>query len=184
MADDRDIIDVLLEDHQEFRTLFSELETADPHDRQELFAYAVERLASHEAAEEALVHRTVRDHVPEGREIAEAVLAEEADAEQLLKDMTEMEPDSQEFIAALARLRDQVLEHAQHEERDEFPRIREHLSADRRQDMGRRFQRICEAGPSRPHPGTPQTPEVRAALGPIVGAFDRARDTVREAFPD
>jgi hemerythrin superfamily protein len=183
VADDaRDILELLLEDHEDFRGLFDELDRTEPEQRDELFRYTVARLASHEAAEEAVVHSTVRDEVPGGREVAEARLEEEAEAERLLAQMSDMDATSEEFSEALVQLREEVLSHAEHEERDEFPKLREHLDADRRRDMGRIFETLRETGPTRPHPHTPQTPEVRAALGPIVGMFDRARDAARDAF--
>ncbi|QBI19165.1 hemerythrin domain-containing protein [Egibacter rhizosphaerae] len=184
MAEDRDIVELLLEEHREFRELFEELEAAARDEREELFRYTVARLASHEAAEEAVVHRTVRDDVPSGQAVAEAVLAEEDSAEHLLAEMADMDPTSDEFMESLGRLRDDVVEHAGHEERDEFPLIREHVDAERRREMGRRFQQLRDSGPTRPHPGTPQQPETRAAAGPIVGAFDRARDAARNVFAD
>lgn len=179
---DRDIVELLLEDHAEFRELFAELERTEPENREDLFRYTVARLASHEAAEEAVVHSTVRDDVPGGDEVAEARLSEEATAEQHLKDVADLDPTSAEFAEALGRLRDEVLTHAEHEERDEFPKLRTHLDADRRRDLGKTFQTLRDNGPTRPHPKTPQSPAVRAAAGPVVGLFDRARDAAREAF--
>lgn len=179
---DRDILDLLLDDHQDFRSLLDELQRTEPDQREDLFRYTVARLASHEAAEEAVVHRAVRDDVPGGKEVAEARMSEEAAAEELLANMADMDPSSDEFLVALGRLHDEVLTHAENEERDEFPRLREHVDADQRQTLGKRFQTLRDSGPTRPHPHTPQSPEVRAAAGPVVGMFDRARDAARNAF--
>lgn len=179
-----DIVDILLQEHQDFVQLFDDLEQAPPADREERFRYLVARLASHEAAEEALVHRTVRRDVPGGERVAEEVLAEEAEAEQLLADMGDLDPTTTEFMSALERLRIDVLAHATHEEVEEFPLIREHLDAERRRELGESFIKVRDAGPTRPHPGTPQNPTVRAMAGPVVGFFDRARDVVRDAFGD
>lgn len=178
----QDIVDLLLEEHQDFRRLFTELETTEPEFRDDLFHYVVARLASHEAAEESVVHPTLRDTVPGGQPIAEEVLEEEASAERLLADMADMDATSDEFAAKLRTLRDEVLSHAEHEERDVFPRIREHVEPQRRAEMAEAFTKLKESGPTRPHPNTPQKPEVRAAVGPIAGAFDRARDKAREIF--
>ncbi|GGI05148.1 hemerythrin domain-containing protein [Egicoccus halophilus] len=181
MADDRDIIDVLQADHDQFRRMFDELENAAGERRVELFHDLVAALASHEAAEEALVHKALRDEVPGGEELAEQVLAEESRGEELLAEVQDVEVDSTEFSTAVARLRKEIVGHAEHEERDEFPRLREHLSDERRRELGGRFEKLRAAGPTRPHPNTPQHPGVRAAVGPIVGVFDRARDAVRDA---
>ena len=182
MAEARDVIDVIQEDHVDFRGLFSELQTAPPDEREELFRHTVERLAGHEAAEEAIVHKALRDDVDEGERVAQEVLEEESSAEKLLAEMGELDPTSAEFMVALGNLERDVLSHAEHEEREEHPKLRQHIDAERRAEMGERFQTLRDMGPTRPHPKTPQTPEVRAAAGPIVGVFDRARDAVRKAM--
>lgn len=175
-----DIIDLILEDHDEVRELFSRLDTTDPEGRGELFETIVYELARHEAAEETIVHPTLRDEVPAGGSIAESVLEEESEAEQLMADMEKMDPTSDEFLAAFRRLRDDVLEHAEHEEDEEHPKLREQLTQERLREMGEGFEKLKEKAPTRPHPKTPQTPEVRAAVGPIAGVFDRMRDAARD----
>lgn len=175
-----DIIDLIHEDHQQVRELFSRIETTPPGERADLFQTIVYELARHEAAEETIVHPTLRDQVPGGESIASEVLEEESEAEQLLADMDEMDPESDEFLAAFRRLRDDVLEHAEHEEREEHPKLRAQLSTDQLRQMGEGFEKLKESAPTRPHPRTPQTPEIRAAVGPIVGVFDRMRDKARE----
>ena len=182
MAEERDVVAVIQDDHAEFRRLFAELETVPPDGREELFRYMVERLAGHEAAEEALVHKALRDDVPDGGELAQEVLEEENSAEDLLAEMDELDATSEAFMIALGNLKRDVLAHAEHEEREEHPKLRQQLDADRRAEMGKRFQMLRDTGPTRPHPKTPQKPEVRAAAGPIVGVFDRARDAVRKAL--
>ncbi|MFA9443936.1 hemerythrin domain-containing protein [Egicoccus sp. AB-alg6-2] len=179
---DQDIVDLLLADHREFRELFDELARSEDDFKQELFHYLVARLASHEAAEESVVHPALRDDVPGGEDVAVEVLREEAEAEKLLHRMTKMDIPSEEFTTALAQLDRDVSAHAEHEEREEFPRLREHLDAEHRRKMGAAFVTLREHGPTRPHPNTPQAPEVRAAVGPLAGVFDRARDKAREVF--
>jgi hypothetical protein len=76
----------------------------------------------------------------------------------LLAEMTDLDVGSSEFATALQRLEEEVLGHAEHEEREESPLLREHLDPDRRREMGERFQKVRDAGPTRPHPHTPQTP--------------------------
>lgn len=178
----QDVIELIQQDHQQVRQLFGQIETADADSRGELFHELVGELARHEAAEEAIVHPTLRDEVTNGQAIAEDVLEEENQAESLLARMEKMDPASDEFVDAFHSLRDDVLEHAEHEEREEHPKLREALSDERRQEMGQGWLKLKEIAPTRPHPHTPQTPEVRAAVGPVAGAFDRARDAARDLF--
>lgn len=175
-----DIIDLIQQDHDEVRELFGRLDTVSPQEREELFTTIVYELARHEAAEESIVHPTLRDEVAGGQTAAEDILQEESEAEDLMAEMEDMDPESDEFLDAFRRLRDDVLEHAEHEEDVEHPKLREELSEERRKEMGEAFTRLKEIAPTRPHPHTPQTPEVRAAAGPLAGLFDRMRDKARE----
>lgn len=177
-----DIIELLQSDHQEARRLMAEMEDTAPAQRENLFRHIVSELARHEAAEESIVHPTLRDEVPQGEHVAQAVLEEENQAEQLMADMEDMDATSTEFLASFRELRSSVEQHADHEEREEWPLLRQHISEQRRREMGEGFQKLKESAPTHPHPKTPQTPEVRAAVGPIAGVFDRARDKAREIF--
>ena len=178
----QDVIELIQRDHQQVRQLLGQIEAADPDSRGELFHELVGELARHEAAEETIVHPTLRDEVDGGRAIADQVLEEESEAESLLARMEKMDPASDEFVDAFRSLRDDVLQHAEHEERQEHPKLREALSEQRREEMGQGWLKLKKTAPTRPHPHTPQTPEVRAAVGPVAGAFDRARDAARDLF--
>jgi hypothetical protein len=179
---DLDIVELLRDEHDDLRELFREVLNAEPQARTEPFRYLVSRLAAHEAAEEALVHSVSQKEIPGGREPADIALEQESSAERMLAGMEDMEPSSDEFVTALKELEDAVLEHAEHEEREEFPLLSEHLTLTRRRELAEAFQVLRDGGPTRPHPMTPQSPTVRALTGPVVGIFDRARDTVREVL--
>lgn len=179
---EQDIVDRLTDDHNDIRALFGQLDTTPADQRGDLFQHIVSELARHEAAEEAVVHSATRDDVPGGEQIANAVLEEENQAEQLMAEMEQMDSTSEDFLIRFRRLRDDVLAHAEHEEAEEFPLLREHLHADRRAQMADGFERLKGMAPTHPHPRTPQDPKVRAAAGPIAGIFDRARDAVRKVF--
>lgn len=176
----RDIIDLITDDHDEVRALMTQIDSADPDQRGDLFQTLVAELARHEAAEEAIVHPTLRDEAPGGAGIAEGVLEEENEAEDLLAKMEKLDPTSREFMESFADLRSDVLAHAEHEEREEHPRLRDALEPSRLREMGEGWTQLKKTAPTRPHPNTPQTPEVRAAVGPVAGIFDRARDAARE----
>lgn len=177
---DQDILTLIKDDHDEFRRLLAQIETSPAEERGELFRTLVRELARHEASEETIVHPTLRDEVSGGQSIAEQVLEEESHAEKLLARMEDIDPSSPDFMEAFGSLRDDVIAHAEHEERDEHPKLRGALSEQRRREMAEGWVKLKDVAPTRPHPNTPQTPEVRAAVGPVAGIFDRARDTARE----
>lgn len=175
-----DIIDLIQRDHDELRALLGRIDDCSPAEREDLFREIVAELARHEAAEEAIVHPTLRDETPGGQDVAEEVLEQESEAEQLLADMEKMDATSGEFLAKFRKLRDEVLEHAEKEEQEEHPRLRATLEEQRLAEMAEGWQKVKEQGPTHPHPKTPQKPEIRAAAGPVAGMFDRARDKARE----
>ena len=57
---DQDVIDLLLEQHQEIRSLISEVKTADGGHLQQAFSDLVRLLVVHESAEEQIVHPAAR----------------------------------------------------------------------------------------------------------------------------
>lgn len=179
---DRDIIELLRDEHEDLRGLFSEVLNAEPQARTEPFRYLMARLVAHEAAEEALVHNVGRDEVPGVEEHATIAREQEASAERMLAAIEDIEPSSDEFVPALQELEKAVLEHAAYEEQHEFPLLAEHLTITRRRELAEAFQVLRAEGPTRPHPKMPQNPAVRALTGPVVGVVDRARDTVRDVL--
>ncbi len=178
---DIDIFELLRDEHQDLRELFEEVLDAEPQARIDPFRYLVARLAAHEAAEEALVHRVAQRELAD-EEVVRRSLDQEADAERKLSAMEDLDPTSDAFVQALRTLQQDVLTHAEHEEREEFPALERELSEQQRLELAQQFQALREIGPTRPHVWTPQNPTVRALTGPIVGLFDRARDAVRSTL--
>ncbi|MGW0523012.1 hemerythrin domain-containing protein, partial [Crossiella sp. NPDC003009] len=118
--DTEDVIDLLQRQHQEIRGLFAELETAGAERRGDLFRDLVRLLAVHETAEEEVVHPEVK-RLENGEPVVAARIGEEHRAKQLLSTLDEIGPDAEVFDTLLRQLRDDVLAHAEHEERDECP---------------------------------------------------------------
>ncbi len=90
----------------------------------------------HESAEQAVVH-------PEMQQLDDAVaeerLEEETKGDELLERLRSMDVDDPEFDGLFARFRDAVLRHADHEEREEHPKLRTGVDADRLTEMADEF---------------------------------------------
>jgi hemerythrin superfamily protein len=182
MADngDEDVIALLHRQHDEIRQLFTELETAKGDRRRDLFRDLVRLLAVHETAEEEVIHPEVRS-LRDGEHVVEARIGEEHRAKRLLSTLDEMGPEAEGFDTLLVQLRDDVLAHAEHEEREEFPLLRAAHGPDRLQAMAAAV-RVAEAiAPTRPHPGV-ESVAANLLLGPPVAIMDRARDAIRKAL--
>jgi iron-sulfur cluster repair protein YtfE (RIC family) len=174
------IIEALREDHDEVRQMFARLETATGKQRRDLFHQLVGELVRHEVAEEEIL-RPVSKRAA-GEEIANARIREESQAEELLKEMENLDTDSAEFTAKLATLRREVERHAEAEETQEFPKVAQHESPERLEQMGKVYAAAKKAAPTRPHPSTPNTPVANMLAGPFAAVLDRARDVVRDAM--
>jgi hemerythrin superfamily protein len=180
-VEDEDVITFLERQHVEIRALFAQaIDGTDADQRRGSFRDLVRLLAVHETAEEELVHPYAR-RVPDGEAVVEARLGEEHRAKELLSTLDRMGPDADGFDTLLLQLRDDVLAHAEHEEREEFPRLRAGLDADLLRKLGGAARVVEAMAPTRPHPGV-QSATANVLLGPPLAVMDRARDLIRTAL--
>jgi hemerythrin superfamily protein len=178
---EEDVIDLLQRQHREIRELFATLETAEGEPRRDLFRDLVRLLAVHETAEELVVHPEIRDLEPAAVPVVEARLGEEHRAKELLTTLQQMGPEADGFDTLLVQLREDVLAHAEHEEREEFPLLRTHRPPERLRAMAATV-RVTEAlAPTRPHAGV-ESAKANLLLGPPAAIMDRARDLIRGAL--
>lgn len=81
------------------------------------------------------------------------------------------------FTKQLSELRDAVLEHAEHEEREEFARLRDALTAEELERLTRTVKLAESVAPTRPHPGV-ESRMANVLVGPFAAMMDRARDAI------
>ncbi|MFD0578075.1 hemerythrin domain-containing protein [Dactylosporangium darangshiense] len=176
----KDVVDVLLEQHQQIKSLFDRIATAEGKQKQELFYDLVRLLAVHESAEEQIVHPEARRAIGEdGERVVDARLQEEARAKRVLSDLYDLGVDHPDFGARLAAFAHDVVEHATHEEQEEFPRLRERVDPDKLYRLASVFEAAEQIAPTRPHPAAGESAAANLLLGPPVAVFDRIRDALR-----
>jgi hemerythrin superfamily protein len=175
-----DLIDLLLAQHAQIEELFL-LVTGAPADlRREAFDQLVRMLAVHETAEEEVLHPLARDLPGVGDAVVDERLEEEREAKQMLATLIDSGVGGAGFDTAVLLLRDAVLKHARHEERYEFPRLRQYVPADRLRTLGKVLRAAEAFAPTRPHPGV-ESAKPNIALGPPLAVIDRVRDAIRSA---
>lgn len=175
-----DVIAILLEQHQRIRELFTHVKGAGEH-KQQAFDELRALLAAHETAEE-MVLRPVSSK-DTGAAIAEARNQEENQATRLLTELEKMDVSSAEFDRAFAEFELAVLDHAGHEEREEFPPVRAQEDWDRLVSMGTALRAAEKTAPTHPHPSTAGAPAAQWTVGPFASLVDRARDAIKNAMP-
>ncbi|MEV4003892.1 hemerythrin domain-containing protein [Actinomadura sp. NPDC049753] len=176
-----DVVDLLLRQHAEIRRLFDRVEAAAGHERAEAFHRLRRLLAVHETAEEEVVHPYARRHIDRGHEVIEARLAEENQAKQLLSDVDYFGPTSSDFLQRLGDLRLSVMDHARHEEEEEFPQLRRHATEKDLRRMATAVKAAEAVAPTRPHVGFESAP-ANLVAGPFAAVADRTRDAIRKAL--
>ncbi len=174
-----DVVDLLLAQHARIEELFTLVAGGSGETRKDAFDDLVRLLAVHETAEEEVIHPLGRD-LPDGEGIIEDRLAEERQAKEMLQAVVDGGVDADGFDTTIKLLRDAVLQHARYEERYEFPRLRQHLPADRLRGLAAAVQAAEAFAPTRPHPGA-ETAAANLIVGPPLAVVDRVRDAVRRA---
>ena len=157
------------------------LYATDPQAREKPFVDLRQLLAVHETAEEMVVHPRVRREVDAIDSIVDARLEEEHDAKELLSSIEKIDITSQQFIDELTKLRDAVLDHAQHEESYEFPKLQQELDVDELKRLGTAVRAAEAIAPTRPHAGV-ESAKLNFAVGPFASMIDRARDLIEHGL--
>jgi len=172
-----DVIRILLEQHARIRELFDDVSSADGEHKQHAFDELRALLAVHETAEEMVV-RPVTKGTDGGEQVADARNHEESEANEVLKELEKMDVDSTEFDTRLAGFQKAVSEHAEAEEREEFPQILASCDEDKRASMGKQLKAAEGIAPTHPHPSAAGSPAAQYTVGPMASLVDRTRDAI------
>ncbi len=178
-SEDQDVVDLLREQHQEVRRLFSRLEQLSGDARRDDFEQLVRLLAVHETAEEEVVYPAVRNMVDGGDALADARTAEESEAKEALAELEKLGVEHPDFESKLASCKQLVLTHAENEEQEVFPELRQSHSSEQLQTMATGVRAAESFAPTHPHPRGPESALGNMAVGPFVAVADRARDAIR-----
>jgi hemerythrin superfamily protein len=176
-----DVVALLLTQHARIEELFLLVVGSEGETRRDAFDDLVHLLAVHETAEEEVIHPLVRTLPGAGGDaLVDDRLEEERQAKETLKTLIDGGVDADGFDTGIMLLRKAVLEHARHEERYEFTRLRQHVPADRLRTLAKAVSAAEAVAPTRPHPGA-QSAKANAALGGPLAVVDRIRDAVHRA---
>jgi hypothetical protein len=176
-----DVVDLLLDQHARVEELFVLAAGAEGEAKRDAFDDLVHLLAVHETAEEEVLHPLARTLPSAGGDaMVDDRLAEERQAKEMLTALIEGGVGADGFDDALLLLRDAVLMHARHEERYEFPHLRQHVPAERLVALAAAIRAAEAVAPTRPHPGA-ESATANAVLGLPLAVVDRVRDAVRRA---
>lgn len=172
-----DVIQFLVDQHKQIKVLFNDVLALSGKAREQAFFDLRRLLAIHEAAEEEVVHPRARRDLDNGEPLVEDRLEEEREAKVALAELEKLDVDSDEFTRKITELRSAVLRHAQHEEDEEFDRLRRALTDQELARMTNSVKLAEAVAPTRPHPGVESKAE-NLLVGPFAAMLDRARDAI------
>ena len=177
-----EVVAFLKAQHNLIEDMFDEvLHASNPQSREKPFTELRQLLAVHETAEEMVVHPRVRRESSAGDAIVDSRLKEEHEAKELLSQIENLDITSQRFIDELTKLRQAVLDHAQHEEDDEFPVLERKVDTKDLKRMGAAVRAAEAIAPTRPHAGV-ESAKLNFAVGPFASMLDRARDLIQQVI--
>jgi hemerythrin superfamily protein len=175
---EEDVVDLLTHDHDVLRRLVTGFGELDRSQWGPKFEKMTAYLVRHEDAEERVVYPALRADTLPGPMVANPLLAEEAEAENLLATLEKLDREGASFASVLDQLQTLVLEHMRDEEIAVFPLIRNLEDDIRRAELSDQYARAMAVAPTHPHPHAPDTPPGNVVLGPIAAVFDRIRDAL------
>ncbi|KAB7846589.1 hemerythrin domain-containing protein [Streptomyces mobaraensis] len=175
-----DVVAVLLAQHARIRELFADVKAADGEHKKQAFDELRALLAVHETAEEMVVRPVARDTA--GKKEADARNAEEAEANRVLARLEKMDVDSPDFDAQLREFEKAVVDHAEHEEREEFPTLRAGRDEAQLKRMGTMLRAAEKVAPTHPHPVAAGSTAAQWSVGPIASLVDRTKDAIKGAM--
>ncbi|WP_149180474.1 hemerythrin domain-containing protein [Streptomyces sp. TRM49041] len=180
MADTRDMIIELMNDHQEVEELFARIEELPAGDdrRKALADQMTMELVRHSIAEEEYLYPAVREHIPNGDALADKELKDHNSAERTMKDLESCRADDPRFDTLITQLMAEVREHVADEEGNLFPRLRASCPQERLDRLGNKVRQAKKTAPTRPHPAAPDKPPLNKLLAPGAGLVDRVRDMI------
>jgi hemerythrin superfamily protein len=136
-------VDLLIADHQKVRKLFEEFQSAqeaeDDARMAELASSIFEELDVHTSIEEEIFYPAVREDVDDSDELVDESVQEHHVVDVLMNEMREIEPGSDDWVAKMTVLIENVEHHADEEEEEMFPDVREQMDTAELEELGDRM---------------------------------------------
>lgn len=153
-----DAITLLKDDHDNVRKLFKRFEEAGDNahaTKRDIVAKIIEELTVHAYIEEELFYPTVKGLEPQGEgeepeELVKEAEEEHAQVKTLLAELEGMSPEDEYFDAKVTVVIDNVRHHAEEEEDEMFPKVREAMGRNELQELGQRMKDAKEKAPKLP----------------------------------
>ena len=189
-----DAFEILAHDHAEVKQMLTQLQLGAVRQgdagaehltqRKRLAEQLIIEESRHEAVEEMYFWPAVREHLPNGDELADTAIGQEDEGKEVLDQLGKLDVGDPEFERLLAEFTRAGREHIDYEETQVWPELRAALTVDQSQEIGRKMEAAKKTAPTRPHPHAPSSPGALKVTGPVAAAADKARDAITHRGTD
>jgi hemerythrin superfamily protein len=136
-----DAISLLKNDHRKVEKLFSNIEKGNGN-REELFKELATELTVHAEIEEKLFYPAAKDADPT-RDLVLESYEEHKQVKMVLSDLEQTDKKTEEWLAGLKVLMEDVQHHVKEEENELFPKVKDKvLSKQQLEDLGARLEEM------------------------------------------
>jgi len=135
-----DAISLLKADHRKVDKIFSDLEKGNGN-REQLFTELATELTVHAEIEERLFYPAVKDAEPTHDLVLES-FEEHKQMKMVLGDLEQSDKRTEQWMAGLKVLMEDVQHHVGEEENDLFPKVKKVLSGKELEDLGTRMEAL------------------------------------------
>ncbi len=175
-----DAVALLKNDHRTVEGLFKKFEaTRNSRAKGRIRDDLVKELSIHASIEEELLYPAADERARQKGLVLES-LEEHHLVKVLLAEIDGMNPEDERFEAKVHVLMENVLHHAEEEEKELLPKVRQVLSRSELIDLGEQMEQAKKRAPTRPHPKAPDTPPGIQVAGPVSAVMDSVKDVVRD----
>jgi hemerythrin superfamily protein len=143
-TDQQDVVQMLIEQHELVKETFTKVLNESGETRKQLFEELADLIHTHETSEQQVIHPLTRS-TEQGEQIVAERLLEEAEADRTIAELRKLSADDPTFQGRLEGLQQAVVAHAEREEGEEFPLLRE-LSADQRAELAEQLRQAQAGG--------------------------------------
>ena len=172
-----DVIDELTSDHREALELLERIaNSTDPAEKRDLADTVIAEVVRHSVAEEMYVYPVMKEHLPDGERTVEHDAEEHKQLEKIMKQLEGADPADARFETLVRDMTETLRHHANSEETEQFPRLRESVPRDKLVELREKVDTAKKIAPTRPHPNAPNNELFHKVAGPGVGLVDRLRD--------
>jgi hemerythrin superfamily protein len=175
-----DAIELLTHDHRMVEQLFRDYHAAaSVAQRRAVIETLIRELSKHAALEELMFYPLAKKVLPDGEKQVHGHLAEHKAVKETLLALDKLAADDDRADDLMDQLRREIDEHVREEEGELMPKLRDAVSQEELDRLGRLLARAKQTAPTRPHPGAPAEPPALALAGPVAAVYDRLRDRLQ-----